>query len=96
MEQLMDVFERRHPDLKNELIQLGSAGKSYRPRLLLERLGTSTITPALRNSLIAIARKVRTTTDDIQTGHSHRSAGFWLFEIEKWFDRGHGAGHGGL
>jgi len=85
MEQLMDVFEDGTPT-KNELIQLAQRGNPT-AQALLERLGTSTITPALRNSLIAIARKVRTTTDDIQTAIRTEVQDFG-YEIEKWFDRG--------
>jgi hypothetical protein len=85
MEQLMDVFEDDTPT-KNELVKLAQQGNPT-AQALLERLGTSTITPALRNSLVAIARKVRTTTGDIQTAIRTEVQEFGN-EIEKWFDRG--------
>jgi hypothetical protein len=85
MEQLLDVFDDGTPT-KNELMQLAQQGNPT-AQALVERLGTSTITPALRNSLTSIARKVRAKTDDIQTAIRTEVQDFG-HEIEKWFDRG--------
>jgi hypothetical protein len=85
VEQLLDVFEDGTPT-KNELIQLAQRGNPM-AKALLDRLGTQTITPALRDSLAAIARKVQTTTDTVQTAIRNEVQIFG-HEVEKWFDRG--------
>ncbi len=79
--QLLDVFDANSPAYA-ELSRVAQGG-SPEARALLDRLGQATITPALRDSLVAIARKTEATADAVrddvqQFGH----------EIEKWFDRG--------
>ncbi len=85
MEQLLDVFEDGTAT-KNELLQLAQQGNPT-ARALLDRLGDQTITPALRNSLGAIARKVQATSTNIQTA-VHTEVQDFSREVEKWFDRG--------
>ncbi len=79
--QLLDVFDANSPAY-TELSRVAQGG-SPEAIALVNRLGKATITPALRDSLAAIARKTEATTDAVrddvqQFGH----------EIEKWFDRG--------
>ena len=79
--QLLDVFDANSPAY-TELKRLAQRGNPE-ARVLLDHLGQATITPALRDSLAAIARKTEATTDAVrddvqQFGH----------ELEKWFDRG--------
>jgi hypothetical protein len=79
--QLMDIFDPGSP-IFAELTRLAQGGNPD-ATALLERFGNAPITPGLRDSLAAIARKTEivstATRDDVQ-----------LFgrEIEKWFDRG--------
>ncbi|MGB3136887.1 MAG: hypothetical protein WBG38_00295 [Nodosilinea sp.] len=79
--QLLDIFDGSSP-VYDELSRVAQGGDPD-AQILIDRLGQAPITPALRNSLAAIARKVETTADaardDVkQFGH----------ELEKWFDRG--------
>jgi len=85
MEQLLDVFED-DTATRSELARLAQQGNPVANELFT-KLGTQTITPALRNSLVAISRKVQATTDAVQTTVSNEVQQFG-HEIEKWFDRG--------
>lgn len=85
MEQLLDVFEEGTAT-KSELSRLAREGNPVAVALI-DQLGSQTITPALRASLTAIARKVQTTKDNVQTAVRNEVQQFGT-EIEKWFDRG--------
>jgi hypothetical protein len=80
MEQLLAVFEDGSLTQK-ELIVLAQKG-SKPAQDLLGRLGGQTITPALRESLSAIARKLKATEAAVVNEVQQFS-----YEIEKWFDR---------
>jgi len=92
VEQLLDVFEDGTAT-KSELMQLAQQGNPT-AQALVERLGNATITPALRDSLTAIARKVQTTTDSMQTTVDgvrtalRNEVHVFGHELEKWFNRG--------
>lgn len=79
--QLLDIFDSNSPAY-SELSRLAQGGNPE-ARALIERLAQAPITPALRSSLAAIARKVEVTADtardDVQ---------LFGYELEKWFDRG--------
>ncbi|PSN12538.1 hypothetical protein C7293_19765 [filamentous cyanobacterium CCT1] len=79
--QLLDIFDS-NSSAYSELTRLAQGGNPE-ARVLLERLALAPITPALRSSLAAIARKVEVTTDATRDDVK-------LFgrELEKWFDRG--------
>ena len=85
VEQLLDVFEEGTPT-KTELVALAQQGNPM-ANTLLEKVGHQAITPALRNSLTAIARKVKVTTENVQTA-VHNEVEEFSHEVEKWFDRG--------
>jgi hypothetical protein len=85
MEQLLDVFEDGTAT-QRELARLAQQGNPMALDLF-NTLGSQTITPALRNSLIAMARKVEKTSDTLQTAVRNEVYQFSR-EIEKWFERG--------
>ncbi|HIK46381.1 MAG TPA: hypothetical protein IGR64_16095 [Leptolyngbyaceae cyanobacterium M65_K2018_010] len=78
---LLDVFDRDSPTFQ-DLSHLAEQGNPT-AQALVERLGKATITPALRSSLAAIARKVEITTEK-----SFNEIEQFGYEIEKWFNRG--------
>jgi hypothetical protein len=80
MEELLDIFEDGSLT-REELSRLAQRG-SKPAQELLNRLGETTITPALRSSLLAIARKVKATEAAV-----HSDVQQFGREIEKWFDR---------
>ncbi|MGG6238311.1 hypothetical protein ACQ4N7_06685 [Nodosilinea sp. AN01ver1] len=79
--QLLDIFDSTSP-VYSELTRLAQGGNPE-ARALLERLAQAPITPALRSSLAAIARKVEVTADAARD-----DVALFGHEIEKWFDRG--------
>jgi hypothetical protein len=80
MEELLDIFEDGSIT-REELSRLAQRG-SKPAQELLNRLGETTITPALRASLLAIARKVKATEESVYSDVQQFGR-----EIEKWFDR---------
>jgi uncharacterized protein Yka (UPF0111/DUF47 family) len=78
---LLDVFDS-NSEVYAELSRLAQ-GDNPTAQALLNRLGQATITPALRDSLVAIASRVEATADATRDDVKR----FGL-EIEKWFDRG--------
>jgi uncharacterized protein Yka (UPF0111/DUF47 family) len=78
---LLDVFDSNSAAYA-ELSRLAQ-GDNPTAQALLNRLGQATITPALRDSLVAIASRVEATADATRDDVKR----FGL-EIEKWFDRG--------
>ncbi len=85
MEELLDVFQEGTAS-KGELARLAQQGNPMAVALM-EQLGRQTITPALRDSLLAIARKVQATKDTVETAVRNEVQQFGT-ELEKWFDRG--------
>lgn len=81
MAQLLDIFDHKSP-VYGELSNLAERG-SPEAHELLKHLSQATITPALRDSLRAIARKTEITTDTVRDDVQQFGR-----EIEKWFDRG--------
>ncbi|MBE9138202.1 hypothetical protein IQ254_13570 [Nodosilinea sp. LEGE 07088] len=78
---LLDVFDPNSA-VYAELSRLAQADNPT-AQALLDQLGQAPITPALRDSLAAIASRVEATAD--ATRDEVKRFGF---EIEKWFDRG--------
>jgi hypothetical protein len=78
--QLLDIFDR-HSSAYGELSRLAEGGNPE-AQALLARLGQAAITPALRNSLAAIARKVEVSADTVRD-----DVQLFGLELEKWFDR---------
>jgi hypothetical protein len=78
--QLLDIFDPQSPAY-GELSHLAQGG-SPEAQALFNRLGQATITPALRDSLAAIARKTEITTDTVRDDVQQ-----FGYEIEKWFER---------
>lgn len=85
VEQLLDVFEEGS-STQNELMRLAQQGNPVALDLM-NRLGAKTLTPALRSSLVAIARKVQMKTGTVQTAVQDEVEQFGR-EIETWYDRG--------
>ncbi|MGB3201675.1 MAG: hypothetical protein WBA99_12275, partial [Nodosilinea sp.] len=81
MAQLLDIFDSNSPAY-SELSRLAQKGNPE-AQALVERLGQVPITPALRGSLVAIARKVEVTADAARD-----DVKLFGYELEKWFDRG--------
>ncbi len=79
--QLLDIFDAGSP-IYSELSTLAQGGNTE-AQTMLSRLEQATITPALRNSLAAIARKVEVTADAARD-----EVQYFGHEVEKWFDRG--------
>lgn len=80
VEQLLEVFDDGSVTYE-ELTTL--AKRSPVARKVMERLKSSKVTPALKSSLISIAKKVEVTVDKVED-----SVQEFGHEIEKWFDRG--------
>ncbi|HSM80167.1 MAG TPA: hypothetical protein VLS96_00700 [Nodosilinea sp.] len=78
---LLDIFDPNSPALA-ELSRVAGTGNPE-AQALLDRLSQAPITPALRNSLAAIARKTEATADAARDDVQQFGR-----EIEKWFDRG--------
>ncbi|WP_017297492.1 hypothetical protein [Nodosilinea nodulosa] len=79
--QLLDIFDSGSPAY-GELSRLAQRGNPE-AQALIDRLAKAPITPALRNSLAAIARKVEVTADATRD-----DVKLFGLELEKWFDRG--------
>jgi hypothetical protein len=78
--QLLDIFDDSSSAYE-ELRRLAQGGNPD-ARALIDRLGQTSISPALRSSLRAIARKVELTSDTVRD-----EVQLFGHEIEKWFDR---------
>lgn len=81
MEQLLGVFEDGSIS-HQELVALAQRG-SQPAQELLNQLASSSITPALKTNLEAIARKAEITADAARD-----QVQMFGQEVEKWFDRG--------
>lgn len=79
--QLLDIFDDKSPAY-SELRRLAQGG-NLDAQALIDRLAQAPITPALRSSLAAIARKVEITADAARD-----DVKLFGLELEKWFDRG--------
>ncbi|WOD39961.1 hypothetical protein [Nodosilinea sp. E11] len=79
--QLLDIFDQNSPAY-NELRHLAQGG-NVEAQALIDRLRQAPITPALHDSLTAIARRVEATADATRD-----DVKLFGLELEKWFDRG--------
>lgn len=79
--QLLDIFDSNSP----AYLELNRLAQADNPEAqsLINRLAKAPITPALRSSLAAIARKAEFTTDTARDDVQQFGR-----ELEKWFDRG--------
>ena len=84
--QLLDVFDSKSSTFR-ELGRLGQQGNATAQELL-SRLDSDTITPALRSSLLAIARRIEATKEVAASDVVRNEVRQFGQEIEKWFDRG--------
>ncbi|TVQ07320.1 MAG: hypothetical protein EA368_14550 [Leptolyngbya sp. DLM2.Bin27] len=78
--QLLDIFDHHSPAY-SELSYLAEGG-NREAQVLLTRLGRATVTPALRDSLVAIAQQVEVSADTVRD-----DVQLFGLELEKWFDR---------